>query len=275
MSYILDALKKAEQAREYGDVPGIDSPHDQPRQLPPRRWPWVIALVLLLNALLIAGLWWRSGIDQRTADTLPAQPAEPLVQAAQESVRLPPPPASQADPERGIITQGMPADTDEPVAVQAVRPPSVAGRHPLRPLPLPPPPPLAPPVPSVKAVPAPAKTAALPLRVSPVPVAAQSEPPAIGPLDMVQLRPPPPPPTEPAWKKLPLWPLAPEEIRRQVTGRLVMNAHVYSATPGQRYVVLSMNKYRQGEQIPEGPMIEEITRDGVILAVPNGRFRLE
>jgi hypothetical protein len=36
-----------------------------------------------------------------------------------------------------------------------------------------------------------------------------------------------------------------------------------------------MKKYREGEQIAEGLDLEEITKEGVILAVPNGRFRLE
>ena len=56
MSYILDALKKAEQQREFGQVPGIDSLHEQPGQRPPRRWPWVLVAALLLNALVVAGL---------------------------------------------------------------------------------------------------------------------------------------------------------------------------------------------------------------------------
>ena len=97
--------------------------------------------------------------------------------------------------------------------------------------------------------------------------------------DVVELRAAPQsrprPQAEPAWKKLPLWPLVAERIRRQVEGRLVLNAHVYSEDPAERFVILNMQKYKEGEQIPEGPDLEQVTRDGVILAVPEGRFRLE
>jgi general secretion pathway protein B len=65
-----------------------------------------------------------------------------------------------------------------------------------------------------------------------------------------------------------------EAIHRRVKGQLVLNVHVYSEYPADRFVLLNMKKYREGQEIAEGADLEEITREGVILAVPEGRFRL-
>jgi general secretion pathway protein B len=94
---------------------------------------------------------------------------------------------------------------------------------------------------------------------------------------VVELRaptPPTPPEAQPAWKSLPLWPLVPDRILRQVKERLVLNVHVYNDQPEDRFVLLNMKKYREGEQISDGLKLEQITSEGVVLAVPNGRFRL-
>ena len=44
-----------------------------------------------------------------------------------------------------------------------------------------------------------------------------------------------------------------------------IDIHVYSDTPGDRFVFINMNKYRESDQLDEGPVVEEITRDGVVL----------
>lgn len=265
MSYILEALKKAEQANEYGQVPGIDRLHDQAPRRPKRRWRWVLVAALLLNALFVAGLWWQRGSDKSDDTTPTARSAEPVAEGAQGRVLVPSPVASRSDPAARVGTPALRVETDNagPPAAASTLPPPVIVRQPLRPLPLP--------------DPLPAKTAPLQAKEFPAPAPVPSAVLTVPP-DVVQLRaptPPSPPPAEPAWKRLPLWPLAPEKVRRQVKGRLVMNAHVYSENPEDRFVLVNMKKYREGEQIPEGPNLEEITRDGVILAVPNGRFRLE
>ena len=46
---------------------------------------------------------------------------------------------------------------------------------------------------------------------------------------------------------------------------LHVDVHVYSDTPSERFVYINMNKYRERQTIDEGPVIQEITRDGVIL----------
>lgn len=62
-------------------------------------------------------------------------------------------------------------------------------------------------------------------------------------------------------------------------GRLEMNVlrldiHVYSDQPAQRFVFINMTKYREGEALKEGPRVENITPDGVVLSHQGNRFVL-
>ena len=58
MSYILEALKKSEQERERGNVPDIKSIHssesDAPKEEKRSWWPYLLALVLLVNGVIFA-----------------------------------------------------------------------------------------------------------------------------------------------------------------------------------------------------------------------------
>lgn len=53
---------------------------------------------------------------------------------------------------------------------------------------------------------------------------------------------------------------------------LHLDIHVYAARPAERFVFINRRKYREGEQTPEGPIIERITRDGVVLTHNGLRF---
>jgi len=46
---------------------------------------------------------------------------------------------------------------------------------------------------------------------------------------------------------------------------LHLDIHVYSDTPEDRFVFINMSKQREKSQLVEGPTIEEITPDGVVL----------
>jgi len=56
---------------------------------------------------------------------------------------------------------------------------------------------------------------------------------------------------------------------------LHLDIHVYAGEPAKRFVFINMNKYREGERLNEGPLVEEITNDGVILNQRGNRFTLE
>lgn len=53
-----------------------------------------------------------------------------------------------------------------------------------------------------------------------------------------------------------------------------IDIHVYSDTPSDRFVFINMNKYRENERLDEGPVVREITRDGVVLTHRGTEFFL-
>ena len=54
---------------------------------------------------------------------------------------------------------------------------------------------------------------------------------------------------------------------------LHLDIHVYNAAPEDRFVFINMSKYREGEQLPEGPVVASIAPDGVVLG-HQGQFFL-
>ena len=55
---------------------------------------------------------------------------------------------------------------------------------------------------------------------------------------------------------------------------LHLDLHVYASQPQQRFVFVNSRKYREGDTLTEGPVVEEITPDGAILNFRGSRFRL-
>ena len=55
---------------------------------------------------------------------------------------------------------------------------------------------------------------------------------------------------------------------------LHVDIHVYSDIPSERFVFINMNKYQENSRLNEGPEIDEITRDGVILEYRGTTFQL-
>jgi len=47
---------------------------------------------------------------------------------------------------------------------------------------------------------------------------------------------------------------------------LHVDIHVYSEVPEDRFVFINMNKHNEGSRLIEGPLVEEITTDGVVLS---------
>ena len=55
---------------------------------------------------------------------------------------------------------------------------------------------------------------------------------------------------------------------------LHVDIHVYSDNPVDRFVFINMNKYRERDQLSEGPVVREIARDGVVLEHRGKTFML-
>lgn len=146
MSYILDALRRAEadRERERGQVPGLHSTAPvagAAAAARPRRWlPWAGAGLLLL-AGIGAGSWWAG---------------------APRDAALPPPPAATplpAVPAPAPVAEAAPAPAAVPTAPVAAAPPASASPY------LPPAPPPLP----VAATPAPPPAAAPPAAEAAIP----------------------------------------------------------------------------------------------------------
>ena len=107
MSFILDALKKLEQKKQKGAVPGIMTIHTPARTESKRRplWPYVVIAALLLNAGILAFIYYSPKAGQEMA----ASPAVPENQATSS--------AAVPSEQQQILTMKNPDETP-PVAVK-------------------------------------------------------------------------------------------------------------------------------------------------------------
>ncbi len=55
---------------------------------------------------------------------------------------------------------------------------------------------------------------------------------------------------------------------------LNLDVHVYSDQREKRFVMINSRRYREGEPLREGPLLESISQDGAILQHQGQRFLL-
>jgi general secretion pathway protein B len=60
----------------------------------------------------------------------------------------------------------------------------------------------------------------------------------------------------------------------QALPELHLDVHVYATKPADRFVYINMRKYHEGARLQEGPTVERIRRDGVVLNDQGVRFLL-
>jgi general secretion pathway protein B len=248
MSFILDALRKSDAERQRSAAPGLADVRYAPR--PQRRSVWVPILVVALvaNMLFMAVQWFGN------RGTQPDPAAAPQGEVAgAPAVPATPPAAPPADAPPAIRPLAREAEFGEPEPE-----PPPAGNYP--------------------AAPAPPR---------PVPGMVEAPVPDTGPLPAVA--PPAIPATVPAAPANSSPPARPSRIlsgndlptAEQLIGSgslnipmLNLDLHVYSQQPARRFVVINTRKYREGAQLTEGPTVEAITAEGVILANQGKRFTL-
>jgi general secretion pathway protein B len=114
MSYILDALKKAEQERKRGKAPDFMDNHGQTPQQPKKRL-WAYALIIVVIAVA-GGFGWWFGHGQPSTDKLPFQSsgAQPS-SVAQAPKTEPQQPAQQAS---AAVAPPAPAVEQKPAAAK-------------------------------------------------------------------------------------------------------------------------------------------------------------
>lgn len=242
MSYILEALKKSEQQREIGRVPGITSVHEKTAKSVSGKWYWLIAAILLLNAGLLVLLLWpeteREPEPEQVATSMPLQEAVPPRRDRPVSPSL-----------------GQPTAAEKPVP----RVSQTASSEP------PPEPPAAEVVKS--------RRAAKPLPEETVIAAAVL--PTTPQIEQSQVEQPPAPTVKADVPDLPVWPQIPSHLFQQLGSNLRLDVHVFSDQPEKSFVLINMRKYRAGEKLQEGPQLDEVTAEGVILSFRGQRFRLQ
>lgn len=238
MSFILDALRKSDAERQRAATPGLADVRYAAR--PARRSVWVpvLAVVLAVNAVVLAFLFLRDRPEPAAPAPAPAGPVEPAAPAA----------AAEPAPIRPLAREAEFPEALPDVDVEGeFAPPATAGTSPV-------PAPVvmeAPELPDPGAAPAP-------------PVATPAPAPA---------GPPPAPSRIVSGNELP----TAEQLMATGalnTPMLNLDLHVYSDAPGGRFVVINSRKYKEGGQLSEGPRVESITRDGVILSIQGRRFTL-
>ena len=239
MSYILDALRKADAQRSRGTVPdlraqplGEATAGDAPAA---RRWlPWGVAL-LVLAAVGGGVAWWlmapaaSSVPPDGRADAAPvaAAPAAPAARA------LPPGPTPAAD-QAPPIEPALPVD-----------------------------PPPAAPIAEVRLLPAPVMPAAERAR----PASAALPPPAALPMPAVA------PAASAAAQRVPkLAELAPD-LRAQVPA-LTVGGAMYSQDAANRMLIVNGQLYREGDQPAPGVVLERIQLKSAVLSVRGTRFEI-
>jgi len=133
MSYILDALQRANAERERGTVPGL---HAQPRMAPeirsdnpPRGTLWVLLLVACTAVALLAGWWFGRGstpppVAKAAPVARPAPAPVPQTAAVQERVPTAPPnppatPAPRASAPLPWLAE-LPEETRRQIATLAI-----------------------------------------------------------------------------------------------------------------------------------------------------------
>ena len=234
MSYILEALRKADQERSAGSVPDLEAVHESSvRTAGSSRWVWILGAVLALNGLLLAVLLLRDGGTEKEA-VVEAGP--PAVKTTVSEVPVSPPPA--------VISQPVPR----------APPPAVIVKQPA-----PAPAPVAAPAP-----PAPAVSTAPVVRqpVTPTP-AREPEPEAV--------RFATPPPAVVPQGGVPYW----DDMTLEFRSGLDMprlDVHVYDSDPQRRFLLMELKKYREGDTLSNGAVVEEILPEGVRLSYQGSRF---
>ncbi len=251
MSYILEALRKAERERNVGQVPDLTAVCALPPPPAKRLWPWLLLVGALgINAAVLA---WVFIPHEQPAAGLSAAPGS-TVGAPRQAVA----------PSSGQLTAADFAALAPPAAPKEA--PEVAAKPP-------------PPVKVAKQEPPSVPESPRTRRAGTV----RTEPPT-NPSLATRTPLPEPPPLE---EQRPMPGKAPAATPKRsaipsdsplptnyVAPELSMDVHVYSEQPNQRFVLINARRYREGEQLKEGPVVEAITREGALLRYGEQRFML-
>lgn len=236
MSYILDALRKADQERSIGDVPDLDTPHwNRRRGGRMRHWVWVAIGLLVVNGVLLAFLFNRDDGGKRVPEQAQSRPDL-----------------------RSSVPQPRPA-----LQPERVTRPEQAKRVPLKPMARPERTVMARPRQAVPVV-AKAPPASKPATIAPGNVAAVTRAPAIQQAEAVQGS----TPDIPEWNELSL------EFRSGFNPPR-LDVHVYDDDPSRRFILVDLKRFVEGDMLDSGAKLEVIQPGSIQLYYQGTRFRYD
>lgn len=235
MSYILDALRKSQQARQPGTKPRTGAVHNISHSLPVNGWWLALGIVLLLALLTVALFFWRNTVGSLPETSVnsalrepvvaaPAPPQEPAPPAVIEKSQAPSPiSAKEIIPVFDLSDQAkVSVPAPPPKKIVAVRPEKKTEKT-LR----------------IGSNETSVATAAIPLKTDNTPLLQEM------PQDFQRALPP-----------------------------LAVTIHVYSHDKSQRILFINNREYRQGSEIEKGIRVENIVSDGAVLSFRGEHFKL-
>jgi len=286
MSYILDALKKSEARRRDGQAPDLTQTPPQTARRP-GRWPLLLLTVLVVGAGSALGVWLAANrdadspamvqdTDAAQGTAAEAQPTDSAEQptthvaiadrvrrAAGKSRAEPAAPDAAALPDDGAVmepaadvstTESLAADTPATETLATGDPAAGVVAEPGTDDLVEEPPPQELPETSTETV-ADAASPPSPLDELKAQAGEYLEP--TGEPDVAE-----PEPTEP---RPPLMHELTWTFRSQLP-QLALNVHMYSEDPAQRFVMINMQRYQEGDVMDNsGILVREVVADGVVL----------
>lgn len=287
MSYILEALKRAEQERQIGQAPNAAAPAPEAYESDRRYWPWVLLMVLLLAVAVLAITFWlsagRSAALEQAALAPQSQP-----QAVANMPIKPQQAGTQADTQAAGLPTRVTAVRSEPALVIQAAP---IEQTPIAEVQLPTGPAVVEPAqPEPKAEPEAAVVPELAMAASQTPAEETVEPPAEPPAELPTEAPAVPPVASasaaearaeesssegadsgPADYELPWLNEMPVAFRRGVPS-LEIQFHRYTDDRSRSFVMVAGQRYREGQILKSGPTLERIVEEGLILRWRGERF---
>ncbi|HEX3912041.1 MAG TPA: general secretion pathway protein GspB [Steroidobacteraceae bacterium] len=234
MSFILDALKKSEIERQRQSVPGLMDAPPALRRGPLPRWALFLGALLAVNVVVLTVMLMRNNSPAGTS--VRAKTAVPAATAT--APVAPPAPAAPADkPPAAAESHFSPLDAT-PVYAPEIPVPAAGESAPGA---------------AAEAPHSPARRGAAHVAHRTDPVLVEDSPsdeellPTINELNLTGA---------------------------QALPELHLDVHVFATNPADRFVYINMRKYREGNTLQEGPVLEKIRRDGVVLKFQGLRFLL-
>jgi general secretion pathway protein B len=271
MSYILEALKKAQAERQLGATPTIHAPvlHGGDEEHGDSRRRWVTGgAVVAVVALGVGAFVWRSTARVPAPVAVPAaavpaaavQTAAPLSAAAPVSAPVVPPAAAQPSTQLAPVTASAPAApvpaTRSARAAPAASAPVMAAAAPSTAVRVVSP--VVPALPPSAAVPASTPAPANP-SLAAGPAAALASPAAA-------------PPAAPADDSLPLLRGLPDAVQRQIPP-VAIGGYIYSRNPEDRLLLVDKVLRHEGEEVAPGLVLEHLLPKAAVFNFRGTRYR--